>query len=340
MKKLSSCLKVFLVGILFSQQQFGYSQYSEEALIEKIESFQIKQHEFYDAGLFPVERTWSFSSKPVADNTIFFTASIISTLRMVYADLNDESQQKVDLIISNAELLYPKYKSRNGEITYNFWQTIEPDLPFPNGSKLISNERLRLPDDFDTSVLIALAKEENGSTDKLLRERMTNYSSRQNRADVKLYTLKKYEDYLAYETWFGKDMPQTFDVCVMSNVLLYVTRKQFELNAYDSASISLIREMIQNNDHMERTVDVSHHSNSPALVLYHVARLIASDSSKVLDDIRDKVVTDLISINEETENEIEKIMIATSLLKLGQKTDYKIDIDRFESDAKTFSFLR
>jgi len=134
-------------------------------------------------------------------------------------------------------------------------------------------------------------------------------------------------------------MPQTFDLCVMSNILLFISSRGYELNEFDLASIQLIKEMIDNDDHIEKTVDVSHHSNSPALVLHHVARLIAMDDSKMFEDLRDKVVTDLISISEETENEMEQIMIATSLLRLGQKTDYQPDYNQFEDDARTFSFF-
>lgn len=332
-------LKVLCSGILILLQAGAYAQYSERQLVDKIQSFQVHADEFYDSGLFPTDRTWSFSSKPVKDNTIFFTASIISTLKMIYGDLDSESQNVVDSVILNSELLYPKYKNRGGGITSNFWQTVAPDLPFPNGSKLISNEKLRLPDDFDSSVLIALAQGKNDSTDALLRERITAYSARKNRNDVKLYTADEYSNVLAYETWFGKDMPQTFDLCVMSNVLLYVATRDFELNAYDSATISLIRQMIMNNDHIERTSDVSHHSNSPALVLYHVARFISMDKNGLVDDLRVRVIADLERLSTEVENEVEKVMIASSLARLGQKTSYAPNIEKLNLDTKTFSFF-
>ncbi|MEO9869762.1 hypothetical protein [Ekhidna sp.] len=332
-------LRLLISGILAILYVRCYSQYSEVELVRKIDSFQIEQDEFYDTGLFPSKRTWSFSSKPVEDNTIFFTASIISTLRTLGDKLDKENRETANSMISKASIVYSKYKNRNGGVTYNFWQTVSPDLPFPNGSKLISNERMRLPDDFDTTILIALSQEENDSSDMLIRERMITYSGRKNRDDTRLITLSEYQDLKAYETWFGKDMPQAFDLCVMSNVLLYVIGRGFELNEYDSATVSLVKQMIMNNDHILRTSDVSFHSNSPALILYHVARLIAANSQGHFDEMKEKVIADLMSLIEEVENEVEKVMILSSLRRLGHETPNEINFEKLKVDVRTFSFF-
>ncbi|MEO9482990.1 MAG: hypothetical protein ABJG47_06070 [Ekhidna sp.] len=339
MTKTIVSFKLLCSGILILLYLPCYSQQSEVEMVRKIQSFQIVEDQFYDSGLFPSKRTWSFSSKPVEDNTIFFTASIVSTLQMVHAKLDSKSRKMVDSMISNADQLYPKYKNRGGGVTYSFWQTVAPDLPFPNGSKLISNERLRLPDDFDTSILIALAQEKNDSADLLLRNRMVGYSSRENREDVKLFTPQEYQDVKAYETWFGKDMPQAFDLSVMSNVLLYVMRQGFVWNAYDSATASLINTMILNDDHRLRTSDVSFHSTSPALILYHVARLIAVDNIGHFDEAKAKVLGDLVSLLDVVENEVEKVMILSSLHRLGYEPSASIDFDKLKADVKTFSFF-
>ncbi len=316
-----------------------YPQRSEGEIMQKISSLQIVEDEFYDAGLFPSKRIWSFSSKAVEDNTIFFTASIISTLRMIHPKLSEKSRLLVDSVINLAKPVYSKYKSRNGEVTYNFWQTDPPDLPFPNGSRLISNERARLPDDFDTTILIALSQEKNDSIDFLIRKKMTAYSRRENRDQVKLITPDKYEDSEAYEVWFGKDMPQTFDICVMSNIILYILEREFEFDKYDSATVSLINKMIQADDHLRRTSDISHHTESPALILYHVARLISLDKQGLFDSIRSKVANDLKVMLNEVENEVEKVLILSSLHRLSYEANASIDFVKLERDVKTFSFF-
>ena len=317
----------------------GHSQYTKDDLVDRIADFQIQQDLFYEAGLFPAQRRWFFFSKPVEDNTIFFTASIVSTLRMIREDLDEQHRGEVDAIISNAIPVFSNYASRSGGVTYNFWPTIPPDLPFPNGSKLISNEDTRLPDDFDSTVLAALAQPKNDSVDALIRTVMTEYAARDNRIDVKLITPDEYQNSQAYEVWFGKNMPQTFDICVMSNILLYVFDRGFELNRYDSASISLVQGMILNDDHLERISDVSHQSSSSALVLYHVARLIEADKLGLFKSIREVVIEDLKSLLNDEENEVERVMILSSLYRLGQSIEGSVNEEKFEKDAKTFEFF-
>ncbi len=339
MSQNATYLKLFSASILTLIHLYGVSQYSELEATKKLGSFQIIEDEFYDAGLFPSQRTWSFSNKSVEDNTIFFTASIISTLRELYPQLVEENRDLVDSIIKRVNPVYDKYKSRNGETAYNFWQTTPPDLPFPNGSKLISNEGARLPDDFDTSILILQALGKNDSLDHLFRKKMISYAKRESRSEAKLITPEKYQNMKAYEVWFGKDMPQTFDLCVMSNVMSYVLDRDFQLNMYDSATISLIKRMIQANDHLNSISDVSHHSDSPALILYHVARVISKDEKGFFSSIKNEVITDLKSTLNEVENEVEKIMIAISLQRLTHKSDVSIDFKKLEKDVKSFSFF-
>ena len=315
------------------------AQYSVEHLVERVKEFQVTDDDFYAAGMFPAQREWFFLSKPVEDNSLFFTASIISTLQGIREDFSESNQRAVDQIIANTHFLYANYQSRNGEVTYNFWPTIPPDLPFPNGSKLISNERLRLPDDFDITVLAALAQGSNDTNDSLIRNKMNRYAGRADRGEVQLITVDEYQDKLAYEVWFGKNMPQTFDICVMSNVMYYVLDRGFDLNRYDTATIDLIQKMISNNDHFERISDISHQSNSTALVLYHVARVMAIDKEGLFDSIKPKVIEDLTSLLGEVDNEVETVMLLTSLHRLGAQVNQEIDGHKFEEDAKTFEFF-
>ena len=332
--------RLLLTSLMTLCSFIGHSQLSETQVFQKIASFQVVEDEFYDAGLFPSQRSWGFFSKPAEDNTIFFTASIATTIRMIQHRLDSVNRQTASSIIHNAEANYSKYASRNGEGTYNFWQTVPPDLPFPNGSKLISNKKGRLPDDFNSTVLIALASQRNDSSDQLIRKKMTAYSKRENRHLVSLNTLDAYKNSEAYEVWFGKNMPQAFDICVMSNVLLYVLDRGFELNQYDLETISLIKRMIRNDHHLKQSAEISHHSDSPALILYHVARLISLDNQGLFDDIETKVINDLRKLEGEVENELEKVMILSSLKRLSQNVDLStLDHEKLNADVTSFSFF-
>ena len=333
-------LRFVLWGCLIVLGYKGIGQYSESEVIEKIHSLQVRSDLFYDQGLFPTKRTWSFSSEAVEDNTIFFTASTIVTLQTIRPLFNPTQLAAVDKMIQLAKPTYEKYRSRNGEVTYNFWQTVSPDLPFPNGNKLISNSKMRLPDDYDTSLLIALADGKKTPDDSLLRKKMVSYARRANRSESELTTLDKYKDSKAYEVWFAKKMPQTLDICVMSNVLFFAFQNRFLLNDIDQETISLILQMIASNDHLERARAISHHTSSPPVILYHVSRMIAYDYQGVFDGIKDQLIEDGIRLLEESDGQMEKVLLLTSLYRLGHTSEkQQIDELLLADETKSFSLF-
>lgn len=315
-----------------------HGQWSEKEVLERIQSLQIDEDDFYDSGLFATQRSWSFSRDSVEDNTIFFTASIVSTLRQLRDQSSVQNQEIIDAIIENAASTYQYYRSRHGEVTHNFWQTVEPDLPFPNGGKLISNKKMRLPDDYDTSILVAQALN-NDSLDLRLREKMVAYATREERDENRPTTPKSYRESKAYEVWYAKRMPQTFDICVLSNILHFVFERKFELNATDSASIELVKQMILNEDHINKSKFIAYHASSPALILYHVARMMVADKQGHFDEIRKPVIEDLYALLEESDNEMEKLLLLTSLVRLDETSEYELNFDQFRSDEKTFAFF-
>ncbi|WP_420317332.1 hypothetical protein [Ekhidna sp.] len=330
--------KSFIFSILIILSLCGNSQYSIIDVLERLDSLQVDQNDFYDSGLFPCQRSWSFSNNPVEDNTIFFSASIAFTLREIYPLLDSGAQLIAHQIIAGVGRNYQKYRSRKSEATFNFWQTIAPDLPFPNGGRLISNEGMRLPDDYDTSCLIALAAG-NDSVSLNLRKAMVEYANRANRNENEPTTLNEYKDSQAYEVWYAKEMPQTFDICVMSNALLFVVKNGFELNGTDSATFELIQQMIRNDDHLTNTKFISHHATSPALILYHVSRLIKADSLGILNDLNRIVIEDLLQLLDESENEMEKVLILTSLFRLGHSISEAPNFDELSKDLQSFIFF-
>ena len=317
----------------------GWCQPTTQDVLEKIESLQVQSDNFYDPGLFPVQRTWNISKEPVEDNTIFFTASIIQTLNELYPLMDLESRSIAGSIKQRTIANYSKYGSRNGEPTFNFWQTVYPDLPFPHGNRWISNPKMRLPDDLDTSVILAMSTE-NDKVKSQLRHKMVTYAARENRHASTLNTLEKYEQSKAYETWFAKDMPQTLDLCVMANTMMFVLNENYGLNEFDFATIDLIKRMIIEDDYVDRVDDVSHHTTSPALILYHVARLIQVDKDGLFDVIKPKVMDDLIAELNSTQSEMEKMLALTSLIRLGGYPIGAIDHEKLEKELKEFAFFK
>lgn len=323
-----------LLSIVFS----SWCQLTPKEVLLQIDSMQLRHHSFYDPGLFPSQRTWNLSKDNFEDNTIFFTASIVQTLSELRPLMDLESRVLADSMMSRAKLNYIKYRSREGEPTFNFWQTIEPDLPFPNGSKLISNSKMRLPDDLDTSVILAMSSGDDKLKAKL-RAKMTAYATRENRSESELATLDKYESSEAYEVWFAKKMPQTFDICVISNALLFVFAEGDQLNKVDLASIQLLKRMIKADDHFNQVDDISHHTTSTAVILYHVARLLDADHQGLLKDIEPKVVSDLIKELKVCDTEMEKMLILSSLSRLRGTSYGNVNYSKINNEMDDFAFF-
>ena len=302
---------------------------SKKEAIEKIQSLQVESHDFYDAGLFPSTRYWFSLSSGVDDNSVFPTASIIYILR----SLNDNNQ--LDDIVKKAIPVFESYRSRRGEAAYNNWQTISPDLPFPN-STFLNRECYRLPDDYDDTAIVQLAKGAN-KLDASVRKKMIDYANRSSRKEVPGF-LKKYKKHKAFEVWYTDKMTQEYDLAVMCNVLLFTFEKGFELKPTDLETINLIKEVLVDKAHIQQPEAVSPYYGNPAILLYHLSRMIESDQEGHFESLKKGLVMDCNAALERTENSMKRSLIYTSLHKLGVKVNATANESELRSAIKSFKF--
>lgn len=315
-----------------SQGQYDTTQVS--MLLEKIYSKQVVSDSFYDSGLFPTHREWK--GEVMEDNTFFYTASISYLLQNLYSDLPKNDRAVVDTIVMRANRIAWKYANRKGEASYNFWQTY-PDTPHPNGKAKHQRQKHGLPDDLDDSAMMATVLE-NDSINQLLRSKMVSYARSNNHKPVRK-AAKGYQKTRAYRTWFADKWAQDLDVVVLCNVLLFVFENDFPLNEFDSASIDVIRSAVSKDYHINDPENLSPYYGRTSLILYHLARTLVKDSYGVLDDIKAEIVEDLYEQLPKTQNEYEKVMLLTSLYRLGQKPNIEIDERKLIEDADSFYFF-
>ena len=334
MKK-SFVLIIFILGFFLS---FGQNtQPSITDLLEKIESLQVKSDPFYDEGLFKTQRSW-FTSNGVEDNNIFITASLVYILKTLKPKLDKRSQEIIDRITDRANSLYKKYINRNGDVTYNFWQTVPPDIPFPNGGFLLTMKKHRLPDDYDDTSIIRLAANPDSVVNKKIRAKMIEYANRPERKEVK-NAPQKYRSFKAYEVLFADKMDQEYDVVAMCNTLQFVVSNDFVLQPIDHSTISFIKKVIRDNDHITSAEEVSPYYPTATLILYHVSRLISIDDQGLLDEIRPDVVSDLRNLLV-TKQGFDKILLASSLRKLSEEVTEEINHTSIQSELDEFIFFQ
>jgi hypothetical protein len=331
LKKITLILSLLYTSCCFSQD----ISLSKDSLIHKIYSLQSHGDAFFDDGLFASERFRGDRGNFKYDNNIFFTALITYTLQSLQDEFTIQSQQIIDSISSRAKSNYFRYRNRNNDISYNFWQT-NPDRSFPNSKFWSKREKARLPDDFDDTSILFLTKEKNESLDNEMKELMAQYS---NHSTKKKSTFKRYKNYKAYNTWFGIKMKQDFDICVMSNTLLFVFQKGLKLNEFDNETIRLIKQMVISNDYLNYPHIISPHYRNSSIILYHLSRLIANTDNEILSSLREKVIQDLYETLNHTTSRMEKVILLTSLYRLGEKPTVQIDIQNIPEEFDDFYFF-
>lgn len=291
---------------------------SSSELLIKISELQSKGDKYYAAGLFPSKRFHLYFPLEREDNNIFFTASIVFILKNLREKLSKEDQKLVDEICNKAIANYPDYKNKDGLDTYNFWRT-DGSAHFPNGNILSHIKKVRIPDDADDTSLIYLTSNPSHHKVLWLKDKLAQHANLSKKQISN--TFPEYKNLKAYSTFFGKNMFIEFDLCVLCNILYFVFQNKLELNEHDHDSISFIRSVIEKKQYLGRSFYASHSYPSASVILYHVARLLEKFEVSGLSDIKMNVVADLKMLFEKEKDEMNKVILSTSLLRLGAKNN-------------------
>lgn len=283
-------------------------------MLDTLASLQAIDDPFYH-NLFPSQRIKNTKYNR-EDNNIFFSALIALTLEGIYPQLTEEDQQKANNIIKKTITNYPNFKSRKGALTYNFWSN-QPHAHFPNDNYLSSKEKYALPDDFDDTSLIYATAIFPDSIYQEIHQLMGTHVNGQQNWVKNIY--KEYKKQAIYGTWFGHNMPIGLDVCVVSNTLLFLSKRNITLNQHDSISINWLENVIMKEQHFSHPYYVSPHYKNSIIIMYHFARLHAYNpnlfSEKVIQTLQNQAKG---LLNQEI-SFWERVLLTTSLNRLGIK---------------------
>ena len=312
---------------------FINTQAQNQLILNKITDYQIKNDDiFYNKGLFPSQRLVMNKKKTVEDNNIFLTALTLYTLKSLQDSLTASEKLLINNIINNSSDVFKYYANRNGGITYNFYQVYPNENPFPNARFMKNSKRTRLPDDLDDTSIIYLVKNSSDSLNYQLKNKMVEHSGK----EIYTSTYKQFREMEVYKTWFAEKMKQDIDICVLTNVLLFVFEKKLRLSATDSVSMRVIKHVIQNNLHLNKAYLISSHYQNTAIILYHIARLISTANFPVLNELKPKIIQDINNALKNTSNAMENVILLTSLIRLGENTNFSMNFQDLENDMKKF----
>jgi len=219
---------------------------------------------------------------------------------------------------------FPRYKNRKGEHTYNFWR-LEKNAHFPNGNMFSKFDFLRLADDADCTALVYLAKGYSMDDITHLKNKLLYHAKLP--VSISRNTLPEYRNLKLYSTWFGKYIPIEIDVCVTANLLYLLFESKTTLNEYDLDSIKFICSVINKDEHKKQAFRVAPYYPKTSIILYHVSRLLTITDNSGLLELKTKLISDIRQKLSESNHPVEKVILNTSLMWLGEtKNIEKLEI--------------
>lgn len=314
-------MKQICIFILWLNFYYQASAQKRDTLVHRylqtILSKQVVADTFFKSGSFPTFRQYANSKKFKEDNTIFYTALIHFTINELKPLLTLEEKIIADTICNRIAKAYPFYKNPKPRGSYNFW-------PFENGQKTFfpnqgwfskMSNSLALPDDIDDTGII------------LINSNITKQQAQQLHDSTQLYingkhswaknTLSQFKKLPAYSTWYGIKMPIEFDFGAHCNYLYFANYYQINKTPADEATLQLVNEIIRKNYHVNNSFHVSPYYYNPINILYHTARL-GSKFNVFDDDVKAKIIDQLNNYLQKETVPLNKILVATSLLKFKQ----------------------
>lgn len=253
-------------------------------------------------------------TKRVQDDNIFFASLINFTLDQYSSFLSESDRRTADSIQESSLSLYPKFKNKSGRLTYNFWRT-DTAFVFPYTRwirKLKKNTSL--PDDMDDSVLSLLAQNADSARVAAAHHIMQFYTNKSRKATS---IPKDYRQWKAYSVWYGKNFPPVMDVCVLSNILLFVQNYHLTWTAADSASLHVILQSVKSGDYIRKPLSVSPYYGSTSVILYHLSRLMSVENIPELDALKVELLVESVHRFSVTKDLTEKAMLASAIFKWG-----------------------
>jgi len=323
MKRIKSILFIIFCALVVR----GNTQSSTDTIwsyqiLTKIQALQ-QTNTGFPRGIFPSARVYAYNkNNSKNDPNVFFTGLIVHTLKKYQKQCTSYQQGIINQIVKDGLSSVGLFKNKSGRDTYNFWRTDTPQI-FPNAGWLNKFDKSQsLPDDFDDSVILLWAQEVSKERAAMVHDSMQLYAN--TLVKTVKNTLAPFKHLPAYSTWFGKKMPIDFDMAVLCNVLSFVNAYDLQWTASDSASLQLITTAINNNWHVTKADFIAPHYAKPAVIMYHIARLLTAGNQQniqtlmALKPVLLKQTDSLLAISKDP---LENVLLSSARVQFGGITN-------------------
>lgn len=247
------------------------------------------------------------------DQTIFYNLITAQLLHQYRTSFAARDQQSIDSFLALTKNCLHHFQNNSGRHTWNFWRT-DTSFRFPYSWWIPAlRGNVTLPDDMDDTVLALALVDRADSVITQAHLLMQQYINRGH-----LHTTSSaYQDYPAYSAWFGKKFPVVFDISVLCNVLLFVHNNRLIMSDADNAGLQLIIKTIERNDHIRRPVFVSPYYPQTAIIIYHISKLLQTNSFSALEPFRQSLTVSALDLYQKTNDKLEQIILSNAIMKMG-----------------------
>lgn len=308
---------IFFAIIFFSSYQLNAQNKDSliHALLKDIQSMQVTQDDDFYAGMFPTYRECGGAPHNYQpDNTVFYSAIAAFTLQNLEPYFNNEDKQIAESIIQKIRKIYPLYRNKHGYPYYGFWATKDPIMPHTYIFQYLK-QVFGQGEDADDSVMILMTDSSNNKDVTDLKKRMEAVANLSKQKIISTY--KKYRGIPAYSTYLGSRTVPDFDFAVQCNIMYFVLQNHLPFVKQDSATLQLITEMVHNREYIKSPVYISPYYVRPAILIYHVVRLMCAFNIPELNIYKQQLIDDAKNEFDKSANVMDKILLGTSLMRLG-----------------------
>ncbi|MFY8024952.1 MAG: hypothetical protein ACOVNO_06360 [Sediminibacterium sp.] len=343
MRKLSSAIVLVYFIMLCINSKASSDSLLIKQLLESIAKDQVKENDkdFFE-GMFPTFREWGAS--PVnrqPDNNVYFTAITNFTLKQLLPKMAPYQQLLIDTMIKKGVKCYPNFLNKKPGGLYEFFPTDNTFMPNSLFLKYFKKQ-LSSGEDADDCVMVFMTQDHPDSTlERFNRKLISAANLSRKRADN---TFKKYRDIPAYSTFLGPKMRIDFDFCVQTNVMYYLLGQKKKFEKQDEATLTLLLENVRNRDYIFHPAYISPWYASSSLLIYHIARLLDAYEIPAFTPYKDQLIDDAKYLLKQPSNIMEKVILSTSILRLGGQLDQLLaikDLETFEKmNHQSFPFFQ
>ncbi|MBV9962653.1 MAG: hypothetical protein JO072_10435 [Parafilimonas sp.] len=312
-----------LILVLFFYKSFSQSNDSLiHSLLQDIQSMQVKQDGEFYAGQFPSFRECGGTPHNYQpDNNIFYTAVTAFALRNMLPHLNEADKKIAEDIIERIRKIYSLFRNKHGFPYYGFWAIKDPIMPHTYFYKYLK-QVFGQGEDADDTVMILMTDSSSDKDVTDLKKRLEAVANLSTQKRKIISTYKKYKDVHAYCTYLGSRTTPDFDFAVQCNILYFVLDKHLPFVKQDSATLHLITEMVRNREYAKTPTYISPYYVRSSVLIYHVVRLMSAFNIPELNVYKQQLIDDAKKEFDEGTNVMDKILLSTSLMKLGVHDNY------------------